>query len=58
VLLTLLRVVRDQDTIDGILSQLKTMYPRQSREDVKLCERYLNYLKSKGADARFSARNP
>gem|GEM_PF-7037343 len=54
----MLRVVRDQDTIDGILSQLKTMYPRQSREDVKLCERYLNYLKSKGADARFSARNP
>jgi hypothetical protein len=47
VLLTLLRVVRDQDTIEGILSQLEAMYPRQLREAIELYERYLDYLKSK-----------
>jgi hypothetical protein len=47
VLLALLRVVRDQDTIEGILSQLEVMYSRQLREAVELYERYLDYLKSK-----------
>ena len=47
-LLALLRVVRDQDTIDEILSQLEAIYPRQVREAIELYERYLDYLESKG----------
>jgi len=59
VLLTLLRVVRDQDTIDEILDQLEAMYPRQLREAIELYQRYLDYLGSKrGADLRFNAYDP
>jgi len=55
VLLALLRAVRDQDTIDGILSQLEAMYPRQLREAIELYQRYLDYLESKkGVGLRFS----
>lgn len=59
VLLTLLRVVRDQETIDEILDQLEAMYPRQLREAIELYQRYLDYLRSKrGTDPRFNAYDP
>jgi len=59
VLLALLRAVRDQDTIDGILSQLEAMYPRQLREAIELYQRYLDYLEGKkGVGLRFSVRDP
>jgi len=60
VLLALLRAVRDQDTIGGILSQLETMYPKQFREAVELYQRYLDYLEDKrrSVDPRSSARDP
>jgi len=55
-LLVLLRAVRDQDTIDGILSQLEMMYPRQLREAMELYERYLDCLEGKRAvDPRSNA---